>query len=303
MADAVVLYGSSGRIGNSIMRQLVEVPIRAKTPSKDSALMEVVQQLSHVNKLIIIFAIPHQAMEERLLELEACQGLLSVAAIIVIDCSGHVKLNIPDHWHILGNQSWKNYFETHKGPIYYVGNPGCMASAVIQGIRASYLSWVGSDISITAVGGKSFAPTSPSEYNALRTAKRWTSHHHVKEIERVFREERISVSSFVPIVSGDLENGLLVVVSGQAKRTELNVPTRPHACVNATRDVIQTVADGSELTLSDIIGMPTIKIRVDAIERQSGTPAVVNVSIAIGLDNVEYIGYLAVSTVLIVAAT
>ena len=296
----MVLYGSTGRIGSSILNQLAEFSIRIETPSKDTALMAAVNPLDKVNKLVLIYAIPHRAMVERLLELESHREILGSHAttVIVIDCSGHVKLNIPDYWHILQNLPWKNYRETHKGPLYYIGNPGCMASAVIQGIRASNLCWKGTNISVTAIGGKSFAPPSRNECNTLRTAKRWTSHHHVREIEQVFHEEQIHVSSFVPVISSALDNGLLVVVSGQIKRTEFNIIARASECVNATRGTVQVVTDGSEVSLSDVVGTSVLKMRSDTSENAD----TIDVTVAVGLDNVEYIAYLAVSTVLIVTA-
>lgn len=49
---------------------------------------------------------------------------------------------------------------------------------------------------------------------SVRVGKKWTSHHHVAEIERTIQGSR--VVSFVPMVCDALKEGLMVTISGRA---------------------------------------------------------------------------------------
>jgi len=285
-AVKIILFGASGRVGGSIAAQLELASVEYVKAHRDEDLRDAINIASVASRemLLLIFSIPHHAVKERLSELSECLDQVS-SEIVILDCSGYVKQNFEDCFYVLGKTSWEQYLFSRRGQrVKYIGNPGCMASAVIQAVRASGQSIAGATLSVTCVGGKSYGPPAADD-SQLRVARNWISHHHVTEIERFFREDNATVVSFIPLICAQLEHGLMVTISWQAPCTNTELTLQAETA-NAMSNVVRT---NEELDVATILGTNNLALRVQTVPRTSGSEVIQSVSIAAAIDNVDYV--------------
>lgn len=289
MVKKIVLFGASGRVGSSIAAQMGSIAFTAAAREDD--LLQLVSDAR--DTVLLVFSIPHLAVKERLAELEARLEELVCGDIIVLDCSGHVKQSIQDHWHILDGASWAQYLSARtlqRHRVHYIGNPGCMASTVIQAVRASGLSFTNSELSVTAVGGRSYGPATPAAtetcHSQLRVARNWLTHHHVSEIERSLATQGpAKVVSFMPLICSSLEHGLMITVSW-----------RSEGCAEAVKvdDVPGVTRCDQDLDVATVLGSPMLAMRTQTTPSVSGG---VTISVAAAIDNIDHVAMLAVASI------
>lgn len=149
--------------------------------------------------------------------------------------------------------------------------PGCIASASIEGLRRSnLLPRLTSKLNIVSMGGRSYA--APGQSGLVRVGRRWLDHPHVAEIER---STSAQVASFVPVIAyPHVETGLLVVLSGTC--------TSPNKAEGPS-----TPPKTTELDVADVVGTASLKWRLD--ESPEG-----GFSLAVAIDNVTFVANLAV---------
>lgn len=129
----------------------------------------------------------------------------------IIDLSGAAKQRKLGQYGLMKDRQtpWDPFFDSG---AQLFGNPGCIASAVIIGLDQAGLTETPlKDVSVSSIGGKSHAKNAPD--NELLYARRWMDHPHVQEIEAAY-SGLVRIASFMPSVTGDLSDGLLVNISG-----------------------------------------------------------------------------------------
>jgi N-acetyl-gamma-glutamylphosphate reductase len=189
---------------------------------------------------VLVLALPTDVARRRL------EGLRGRS---VVDLSGAVK---QDGTGVYG-------LDADAMPGRWYGNPGCMAGAVIMGLRRCHAAPTG-PLHITAVGGASYAHR--DDEGQLRVANRWSSHPHVAEIEAYTRHR---VGSFIPMVAYGTKRGLVVTVSAQGSATD----------------------GGGSFDIADVVG--TSKLAWRATSQNRGF------SLAVGVDNLTLPASFAVS--------
>ncbi len=183
---------------------------------------------------------------------------------VVIDFSGAAKRSRIGQYGLMlrGSEPWDSNLNRHARVF---GNPGCIASAVIKGLHVSGIKDQNPrEISVFAVGGSSYAhEISPSE---IRLAKRLIEHPHVTEIETALGGIT-RVRSFMPAVSGGVERGLLVGVTGKVE-----------SIVGANKGV-------AELGVQDVSETAVLKHRLETREAAGGY----EFSLGVVIDNLRFV--------------
>ncbi len=191
MHRRVLLFGAAGRIGGAIAGFVPDC-IRVAGHVEDHDLNDLVLDFD-----VLVLAVPADAARALLDRAQQVER----RGLILLDCSGVAK-KLPHHIY--------NKAPVSQDALAVVGNPGCIAAAVIGGLRGLKLNKQ-SGLSIVANGGRSYAPE--GQDGTMRTGRVWLQHPHVREIESALA---MTVNSFVPIVSYTMEaSGLLVVISGR----------------------------------------------------------------------------------------
>lgn len=132
----------------------------------------------------------------------------------VIDFSGAAKRNNVGEYGLMIDYEmpWRNIDVN----AHIFGNPSCIASAVLLGMRTAKLKPDRfKPIQVFSVGGKSYAHTAEDQQISL--ARRLYDHPHIKEIQKASYSwpGYMAVSSFMPVITGGVDSGLFVGVSGQ----------------------------------------------------------------------------------------
>jgi hypothetical protein len=193
----------------------------------------------------VVLAVPAAAARVLLAKLEALEG----RDIVVLDCSGVVKQQ-PGH-------TYNALPEGREMRLRKVGNPGCIASAVLDGIRDLPVD-CSVPLAIVATGGSSYAPE--GQTGVMRSGRRWLSHPHVAEIEA---HSGCVVASFVPVICYSMQaSGLLVVVSGRLSEahssdTEEAIDVQR---VVGTTDLVRRLEVGPDLRF-------TLAVAIDNVAR------------------------------------
>ena len=169
------------------------------------------------------------------------QALAGLAGRSVVDCSGAVKRD--------GTGVYGLGADPQRGRWY--GNPGCIAGAVITGLRDAEVR-VGGPVHITAVGGASYAPRGQS--GTMRVARRQLDHPHVAEIAATGLE----IASFTPVICYGTDRGLVVSISG----------------------IGSLVPQGDAFDVADIVGLDGLILRA----RQDGD----HFALTVGIDNLTW---------------
>lgn len=181
----------------------------------------------------------------------------------VIDFSGAAKRKrIGQYGLMLGSsRSWDEQFDVTSRVF---GNPGCIASAVLLGLRRSRtLEWTPEEVSVFAVGGKSYVHD--IDDNEIRLANRLIAHPHVTEINTALPEST-RVTSFMPTVTSGVERGLLVGVSGRLRSGRLD----------------QLNFGASNVSVRDVAGSDQIQHRLEV--QTDG-----HFSLAVVIDNLRFV--------------
>ncbi len=183
---------------------------------------------------------------------------------VVIDFSGAAKRSRIGQYGLMlsSSEPWDPNLNCNERVF---GNPGCIASAVIKGLHVSGIKDQNPrEISVFAVGGSSYAhEISPSE---IRLAKRLIEHPHVTEIETALGGIT-RVRSFMPAVSGGVERGLLVGVTGKVE-----------SIVGANKGV-------AELGVQDVSETAALKHRLETREAAGGY----EFSLGVVIDNLRFV--------------
>lgn len=133
-------------------------------------------------------------------------------SVPAIDLSGYLKMtNQGTYGLIVGGQLLVGGLNP---TMVRLGNPGCMASSIILGLKRYGLDEPGTldmPLSISVTGGSNMA--SRSEMTGMRTGRLWKEHPHVVEIQKAL--PNIEIASFVPTVAHQQPKGLLAVISGK----------------------------------------------------------------------------------------
>lgn len=162
----------------------------------------------------------------------------------VVDFSGAAKRRRLGHYGLMLGPSrpWDEQFDVTSRVF---GNPGCIASAVLLGLRKSRaLEWSPEEISVFAIGGKSYVHD--IDDNEIRLANRLIAHPHVTEINTAL-QGNTQVTSFMPTVTSGVERGLLVGVSGRLRSGRLD----------------QLNFGDNNLSVSDVAGTDHIQHRLE----------------------------------------
>lgn len=240
MRRRVLLFGASGRIGSSILQLVPECEaVGATAEGVDVA------ALVGAGPCAVVLAVPAAAARVLLAKLEALQG----RDVLVLDCSGVAKQR-EDHL----------YNTVPAGPearVRIVGNPGCIASAVLDGLRELPVDRA-APLSVVATGDRSYAPE--GQCGEMRSGRRWLSHPHVREIEL---HSGCRVACFVPVICYAMEaTGLLVVVAGRLSEPR---PSDPEEAVDAA-SVAGTARLARRLEVGPELGF-TLTVVIDNVVR------------------------------------
>lgn len=188
---------------------------------------------------------------------------------VIIDFSGAAKRKrLGQYGLMLDHQTpWQNAFnkDTH---VY--GNPGCIASAAILGMyHAGLTNQQPSEVAIASVGGTSHAHT--VDDNEIKLSKRLRTHPHVAEIQTALGGIT-KVTSFMPLISGGIDKGLLVSVSGKTlQSTGYNLGT-------------------TEISTSSVVGTDAVQHRLELNTYGSGyAPDGFEFSLAVAIDNLRLV--------------
>lgn len=201
---------------------------------------------------VVILSLPSDAVGERLRD-PALQGRS------VIDMSGVAKRQGTSRYGLLTEQGRLLDGSVPQRGLCY-GNPGCMAGAVLVGLRqAGLLGRLSGSLHITAVGGASYAP--PGQEGEIRLARRLHSHPHVAEIE--VAQPGLRIASFAPVVSYGTPNGLLAVISGQLAEPGTVTSSEP-----------------VPLDVKDVVGTARVLHRLECVESAF--------TLAVALDNLTF---------------
>lgn len=183
---------------------------------------------------------------------------------VVIDFSGAAKRSRIGEYGLMFSRSapWDPILN-RQARVF--GNPGCIASAVIKGLHVSGIKDQNPrEISVFAVGGSSYAhEISPSE---IRLAKRLIEHPHVTEIETALGGFT-RVRSFMPAISGGVERGLLVGVTGTVKS------------IGGTNEGL------ADLGVSDVSATAALNHRLETREAAGGY----EFSLGVVIDNLRFV--------------
>lgn len=181
----------------------------------------------------------------------------------IVDFSGAAKRKrLGQYGLMLGAKNpWDEQFDVSSRVF---GNPGCIASAVLVGLRRSGVqAWQPPELSVFAVGGSSYVHD--IEDNEIRLANRLIGHPHVREINAAVGNGT-HVTSFMPAVSGGVDRGLLVGVSGQLGSGRFD----------------QLKFGDPAISVSDVAGTDQMKHR---LEVQSDA----HFSLAVAIDNLRFV--------------
>ncbi len=205
----------------------------------------------------IALCIPAAAAQDRLSSTELRDK-------IIIDFSGASKRNkIGQYGLMLSNsEPWDQDFDPHARVF---GNPGCIASAVLRGMDTSGIrKQCPNEVSIFAVGGSSYAHDIDNQ--EIRLAKRLIEHPHVPEIATALGG-LTKIASFMPAISGGVDRGLLVGISGSIASAEMLNHGQPSICVS---EVAQTA---------------NLRHRLEINPQPNGY----NFSLAVAIDNLRFV--------------
>lgn len=183
---------------------------------------------------------------------------------VVIDFSGAAKRSRIGEYGLMMHNT-EPWDPNLNGQARVFGNPGCIASAVIKGLHVSGIKDQNPyEISVFAVGGSSYAhEIDPTE---IRLAKRLIDHPHVAEIETAL-SGITRVKSFMPAISGGVERGLLVGVTG------------------VVESIVGTDEGLVDLGVSDVSATAALNHRLETRE----TPNGYEFSLGVVIDNLRFV--------------